>query len=55
MPFDEDDEDKVFWEIEAEPGETKSETFTAPGRPRDVHGRLRYAWRTSRRGWRPLW
>ena len=20
MPFDEDDEDKVFWEIEAEPG-----------------------------------
>lgn len=30
MPFDEDDEDKVFWEIEAEPGETKSETFSAP-------------------------
>ena len=33
MPFDEDDEDKVFWEIEAEPGETKSETFTAPADP----------------------
>jgi uncharacterized cupredoxin-like copper-binding protein len=30
MPFDEDDEDKVFWEIEAEPGQTKTETFTAP-------------------------
>jgi plastocyanin len=31
QPFDEDDEDKVFWEIEAGPGETKTETFTAPG------------------------
>lgn len=30
VPFDADDEDKVFWEIEAEPGETKTETFTAP-------------------------
>ena len=30
MPFDADDEDKVFWEIEAKPGETKTETFTAP-------------------------
>ena len=30
QPFDEDDEDKVFWEIEAQPGETKTETFTAP-------------------------
>jgi len=30
MPFDEDDEDKVFWEIEVQPGETKSATFTAP-------------------------
>jgi plastocyanin len=29
-PFDADDEDKVFWEIEAQPGETKTETFTAP-------------------------
>jgi len=30
MPFDDDDEDKVFWEIEAEPGQTKTEAFTAP-------------------------
>ncbi len=33
VPFDVDDEDKVFWEIEAQPGETKTETFTAPGEP----------------------
>lgn len=31
VPFDDDDEEKVFWEIEAQPGETKTETFTAPG------------------------
>ena len=30
VPFDADDEDKVFWEIEAQPGETKTESFTAP-------------------------
>lgn len=30
LPFGEDDEDKVFWEIEAQPGQTKTETFTAP-------------------------
>ena len=30
IPFDADDEEKVFWEIEAGPGETKTETFTAP-------------------------
>ncbi len=30
IPFDADDEDKVFWEMEAAPGETKTETFTAP-------------------------
>ena len=30
MPFGEDDESKVFWEIEATPGSTKKETFTAP-------------------------
>jgi plastocyanin len=30
IPFDEDDEDKVYWEMEAQPGETKTETFTAP-------------------------
>jgi uncharacterized cupredoxin-like copper-binding protein len=33
IPFDADDEDKVFWEIEAQPGETKTETFTAPSEP----------------------
>lgn len=33
IPFDADDEDKVFWEMEAGPGETKTETFTAPGEP----------------------
>jgi nitrite reductase (NO-forming) len=33
QPFDDDDEDKVFWEIEAEAGETKTETFTAPSEP----------------------
>jgi uncharacterized cupredoxin-like copper-binding protein len=30
MPFDDDDEAKVFWEIEANPGESKTETFAAP-------------------------
>ena len=30
IPFDDDDEEKVYWEIEAAPGETKTETFTAP-------------------------
>jgi len=33
-PFDEDDEDKVYWEPEVAPGETKTATFTAPGKPR---------------------
>ena len=33
MPFDADDEDKVFWEIEAGPGETVTGTFTAPSDP----------------------
>lgn len=33
MPFDDDDEEKVFWEMEAQPGETKTETFTAPSEP----------------------
>lgn len=33
MPFDADDEDKVFWEMEAASGETKTETFTAPSEP----------------------
>ena len=33
IPFDDDDEEKVFWEMEAEPGETKTGTFTAPSEP----------------------
>lgn len=33
VPFDADDEAKVFWEIEAQPGQTKTETFTAPSEP----------------------
>ncbi len=32
-PFDDDDEDKVFWEVEAEPGQTTSSSFTAPSEP----------------------
>ena len=30
IPFDADDEEKVFWEIEAGPKETTTGTFTAP-------------------------
>jgi plastocyanin len=30
IPFDDDDEEKVYWEMEAAPRETKTETFTAP-------------------------
>jgi uncharacterized cupredoxin-like copper-binding protein len=33
IPFDDDDEEKVYWEMEAEPGETKAGTFTAPSEP----------------------
>jgi len=33
LPFDDDDEDKVFWEIEASPGAIKEEMFTAPHEP----------------------
>lgn len=33
IPFDEDDEPNVFWEGEAEPGETMTFTFTAPEEP----------------------
>ena len=33
LPFDDDDEDKVFWEIEAGPGVTKADTFSAPQQP----------------------
>jgi len=30
IPFDDDDEEKVYWEMEAAPRETKTETLTAP-------------------------
>ncbi len=30
LPFSEDDEDKIYWEIEAEPGKTTRGTFIAP-------------------------
>lgn len=33
VPFDADDEDKVFWEKEVEPGKTETLTFTAPSEP----------------------
>lgn len=33
LPFSDDDEDKIFWEIEAEPNEAKTETFTSPAEP----------------------
>ena len=33
LPFDDDDEDKVYWEVEVAPGETKTATFTAPSAP----------------------
>jgi len=33
LPFNDDDEHKVYWEIEAGPGETKEENFTAPSEP----------------------
>ncbi len=35
LPFDEDDESKVFWEAEVQPGETQTFTFTAPEEPGD--------------------
>ncbi|MFO3797895.1 MAG: cupredoxin domain-containing protein [Anaerolineales bacterium] len=33
MPFDEDDEEKVYWEHEVEAGKTETVTFTAPSEP----------------------
>jgi uncharacterized cupredoxin-like copper-binding protein len=35
IPFDDDDEEKVFWEAETQPGETGEFTFTAPTEPGD--------------------
>ena len=35
-PFGEKDEDKIFWELDGvQPGQTKSDTFTAPTEPGD--------------------
>lgn len=33
IPFNEDDEDKVYWEHELEPGKSETVTFTAPSEP----------------------
>ena len=33
VPWGEDDQEKVYWEHEAEPGETVNVTFTAPEEP----------------------
>lgn len=33
LPFSEDDEDKVYWEIEAKAGESKEGSFVAPLEP----------------------
>ena len=30
VPFDDDDEPNVFWEVEVNPGKSKTVTFTAP-------------------------
>lgn len=32
-PFSEDDEDKVYWEVEVKAGESTTATFTAPSEP----------------------
>ena len=31
--FDDDDEGNIYWEVEADPGEQKTATFTAPTEP----------------------
>jgi len=33
LPFDDDDEHKVYWEIEAGPGATQEEKFSVPSEP----------------------
>jgi plastocyanin len=35
--FGDEDEGNIYWEIEAEPGETKTETFTAPSEPGEYY------------------
>ena len=31
--FDDEDEDNIYWEVEVEPGESTTVTFTAPSQP----------------------
>ena len=33
IPFGDDDEGNIYWEVEAEPGKTVTGTFTAPSEP----------------------
>ena len=33
VPFSDDDEGKIYWEVEIEEGQSKSVTFTAPSEP----------------------
>lgn len=35
--FGDEDEANIFWEIEAEPGESKTATFTAPSEPGEYY------------------
>lgn len=35
--FGDEDEGNIYWEIEAEPGETKTETFMAPSEPGEYY------------------
>jgi len=35
--FGDEDEDNIYWEVEALPGETKTETFTAPTEPGEYY------------------
>ncbi len=33
LPFDDDDEPKIYWEAEVDAGQSKTEKFTAPAEP----------------------
>ncbi len=33
LPFDENDQENIYWEYEADPGQTINVTFTAPSEP----------------------
>jgi uncharacterized cupredoxin-like copper-binding protein len=35
LPFDDDDKDKVYWEIDVPAGQAKTDSFTAPSDPGD--------------------